>query len=693
MHTALHIIYNSTKIKLVFLILLELVLAFPSAAKTSMAVSINEQISQEENSQEQSTPDSTRTSTKTWEDFVNFMMENEELAEDEEWKQNLEEYEELVHNPININSASKKELLLLPFINDRQASDISDYVARHGGMNSLYELVYIPSISLSARSFLPLFTFVGSHSDDSKDVKIKGMLKKAKHELLTRFDIPLYKREGYLKENGYRGAPLYNKTKYSFSATSHIQASLHIERDAGERGIDSYGGQVLFKDFGNLSTLVIGDYKLGFGEGLVVNQGFSLSKGTSLTSPRKGIKAHTGTDEFNFMRGIATTLSWRGINLSAFFSKRNLDATTQGDSCVNTIIKSGYHRTETEWKKKGDVAFTTSGAHIEYQKKEWHIGATGYSLKTSLPLNKGNALYKQIAPEGSDFSSVSVDYGYQTYRWNIHGETAHSLSQGGVATTNTVDWLATNRYTFSLSQRYFDKSYYSFYAKSLSENTSVQNETGMTLRMDAVPMDGLQVSSYLDFFYNAWPRYGLTHSSQGYDFLVSASYQHNSNNEFIVRYNLKSKEYSKGQQTHHKIRVQWNGQISKKWSLRTIATLHAFKEEHGEAISQSIRYKRDKKCPLQIDFAGTYFYTTNYDSRVFLYEPNVIQSIYVPSLYGQGLRFTGMIKCEFWQKRLRAELKYGVTKYLDNRTSISSGLETIHGDAKNDIVLQLRYVL
>ena len=105
-------------------------------------------------------------------------MENEELAEDEEWIQNLEEYEELAQNPININTASKKELLLLPFINDRQASDISDYVARHGGMNSLYELVYIPSISLSARSFLPLFTYVGSHSDDSKDVKIKGMLDK-----------------------------------------------------------------------------------------------------------------------------------------------------------------------------------------------------------------------------------------------------------------------------------------------------------------------------------------------------------------------------------------------------------------------------------------------------------------------------------------------------------------------------------
>lgn len=628
--------------------------------------------------------------TKTWEDFVNYILDNEETGEDETWAQNLEDYEALHLHPIAINTSSKTELLQIPFIDEQQATDIRDYIALHGQMKTLSELIFIPSISYVARSFLPLFIYVDANNELAhKSLSLKEMLGHQEHELSTRFDIPLYYRKGYMAQNGYRGSPLYNKSIYRFSATSHIDASLRMERDGGERGIDSYGGQVMLRDMGHIETLVAGDYKVGFGEGLVANQGFSLGKTTLFTRPRRGIRAHNGTDEYNFLRGMGVDLRWGHFGLSTFVSHRTMDATLQGDTCIHTILKSGLHRTESEWQRKDNVQFTSIGAHLSWQTKRWEIGTTATHLYTSLPLVRGTELYRQIAPEGQHFTSIGVDYSLHSYRWNLHGETAFHPQQTALATLNTIEWLASPRYTLSFSQRYYDKSYYSFLARSLCENTNVQNESAVTLRLAATPIDGMEVTSYLDFFHNAWPRYGLKSSSQGIDFMLTTSYNLNRHNTISARYNIKSKEDSKGRQIHHRLQLLWTGQLSERISTKSTISLHTLAGKWGEAISQTIRYKTDSRLPLQISASLAYFHTDDYYTRIYLVEPTLTQSAMMPTLYGHGLRMTGVARFDFWKRRLRLELKYGLTRYFDRDTQ-GSGMQTIYGNAKNDIAVQVR---
>ncbi len=53
-----------------------------------------------------------------------------------------------------------------------------------------------------------------------------------KNELLTRFDIPLYKRKGY--EHTYLGPSVYNSVKYSFRYSDRLYAGVVAEKDAGE---------------------------------------------------------------------------------------------------------------------------------------------------------------------------------------------------------------------------------------------------------------------------------------------------------------------------------------------------------------------------------------------------------------------------------------------------------------------------
>ena len=635
------------------------------------------------------TDSASRHMQRTWEDFVTYLSENEELAEDEEWQERLEEMEELTLHPININTATKADLLLVPLLDETQATEIREYIDRHNGMKTIYELVLIESIPYTTRSFLPLFLYVGETGTSAKkQLTFKEMLHEHHHELLTRFDIPLYYREGYMRKEGYRGSPLYNKTRYSFQATNHITASLRMERDPGERGIDSYGGQLSLHNLGHLNTLIVGDYRVSFGEGLVINQGMSFGKNTLLNIPNSGIRAHNGTDEINFMRGIASSLQWGGWNVAAFASYRCVDGTLQGDTCIKTLQKTGYHRTSSEWNNKGNVEALTGGFHLGWKNRNWSVGASGYAMHTSLPLTRGKELYRQINPEGQWQSSLGVDYAYRSYRWKIHGETAYSPSQGGIATLNNINWKATNRYTISLSQRYYNRLYYSHFARAISENTNVQNETGVTIKLDAVPIDGLQLMVFGDFFYNPWPRYGLTHSSAGQEGRFEIQYDASRKHHFFLRYNIKNKEVSKGQQLQHRILGQWTLQGTQ-WAFKTSAMLHALKGSIGGAIGETVHYIPGKKWKAAL---GTcYFNTKDYDSRIYLYEPGISQAMSMQSFYGQGIRIAGSAQFHLWKDHIRLEIKYGYTQYLDGRKTQGTGLQTIHSNCKNDISAQLKF--
>lgn len=635
----------------------------------------------------------------SWDEFVEYVSHNRENLEessrneddeDDRWLDHLEELEQLTLSPININTASREDLLALPFLSEKQVDDIRDYVARYYGMKTLFELQLIPSITYFERQILPLFVYCEqSKYDTPKKLTLKDMLRQHHHEILSRVDVPFYHRKGYLVKNGYVGSRIYNKNIYSFSATNHIQASIHTERDAGERGIDSYGGQLLLKEIGPLSTLAVGDYRVCFGEGLVINQGFCMGKSSPLSSPSQGIRAIRSTDEVNFMRGVGSTLHLKDWTLSVFYSHRNMDATLNKDSTIKTIQRTGYHRTQLEIDKQNTFHTNVVGTNINWRHKAWHTGLTGVYQHTSLPLVPGIDFYRQIYPHGQQFGNIGLNYGYTGYNWIAKGEIAYDFSQHGVATLNTLSYRINNRYRLTASARYYDKHYYSMFASALCENTNVQNETAATFRLDAKPTDGLTTEIYADFFYNTWPRYRIDHSSSGQEVVALAQYTINRRNMLNARYSFKNKEYSGGPQQHHRVRVNWTHETNKcKW--QTTAFVHAMRGSFGEAIGETLRFGYGTKSPIRFSVNALYFHTDDYNSRISLYETNVAESLSMPSFSGHGTRLSGTIQYQFWHDRLRLELKYGLTCYFDRNTQ-SSGLQTIYSPYKNDLTLQLRF--
>ena len=622
-----------------------------------------------------------------WDDFVEEYTSDVERAEEEDLQLHLQELKELSEHPLNINTATVEDFLQMPFLSEAQIEQIHAYIYLHGQMQTLAELRLVPLIDDVTRRRISLFVYA---EPEKQEVEGKGLFAHLHNDFSTRLDIPLYYRVGQQKQTGgYRGDALYHRVRYTLGNNRHFQAGFRMEKDAGERYYDSYGAYAMLHDVGILQRAIVGDYRIGFGEGLVVGGNVWNSKSTPTLKTQGGIRPMKGMDETNFLRGAAVTLSLgKHINLSTFASYRKRDATLTNQGEVQTLLTSGYHRTESEWERKRNVGSTVLGGNIEWYNKGFHVGATGYWQKFSRPLNPGSQQYRAIYPRGTTFGVVGVNYGYTRYRFSLAGETAYSSVGDGFATINRASWTIARNYIVSAVQRFYAYQYYSFYSSSLSENSSAQNESGVLLHLQAEPLTGLQLTAYADFFHHPWPRYRMTHSSTGQEFMLQGVYTLSSQHSLLARYQLKRKENHDLMEPHHRVKLQWTCEPSVKWRLQTTGSFHSVLGNNGFLVSQNARFMLAKPS---LTFNGQlgYFHTDDYMSRIYLQQPALYSTISSASYYGHGV--LGVLTCR-WQSnngKWMLEGRYGMVRYFD-RDEQGSGLQAILSPWKNDLSFQLR---
>ena len=141
-----------------------------------------------------------------WESVLETLLSDEELTADA-----LEElsdmYESLHAAPLNINTATRDELSMLPFLSDRQIEDIHAYIYMHGPMLTLGELQLTGSLDYATRQLLRHFVYAGPPSPQKERIKLADVLQNGRTEVVARMDIPLYLRDGF-KKGTYLGGRL-----------------------------------------------------------------------------------------------------------------------------------------------------------------------------------------------------------------------------------------------------------------------------------------------------------------------------------------------------------------------------------------------------------------------------------------------------------------------------------------------------
>jgi hypothetical protein len=618
---------------------------------------------------------------------------NEEETDAESLADLYDELSYMVEHPYNLQTVGKGDLEKLPFLSAQQIENLLYYIYRYGPLVDLYELKNVEDLDLQTITCLLPFVYVGA-------VEMENTASSGYQELLLRTNFTVQEKAGYT-DGTYLGDSYYLNFRYNGSYKDKLQWGISGEKDSGEpfwnaynKGVDYYTFNLTWKNTGILEALHIGNYRLSFGQGLVMNTNFSMGKtsdAVSINRKSTGIQRHISTNESQYFRGVAGTLHKNDVRLSLFYSNRNQDATAD-DTTVYTFKTDGYHRTYNDWLKRKTVDVELYGANVQWQIGRWALGSTAvhYSFGDKT-LNPDLKPYNLFYLRGKNHFNAGFNYSYQAKKGGFQGETAVDNS-GKIATVNNLSFKPASFIDWVLSFRYYDKQYNALYGKGFSESSTLQNETGVYTGMKIRLLRQLELSTYLDYFRFPWLKYETATPSYGRDLLLQLKYNCRPNLQMNVRYRFKTKDTNSLPYEQHRWRYQLDYTLNKSWYFNTQADYTIYTNEQirsqGWSLTQSFDFAPDKSR-FQLDGSLAYFHTGDWNTRISVYEKNVLYAVNFPTYYGHGLRYYAVVK---WKiiRSLTVYFKCGSTHYFD-RTSIGSGPESIQGREKTDIYLLLKY--
>ena len=649
----------------------------------------------------------------------------EELAESDDRdpddiEQLFDELSYLSEHPFNLQTVTKKELERLPFLTDIQIENLLYYVYKYGPLVDCYELKNVEELDFQTITYLLPFVYVGEAEKKSTENPWKNGKNPAKQELLLSSNYTFQKKAGYQKvpeeersaapNKYYLGEPYYLSFRYRYQYKD-FQLGITGEKDAGEafwnkrnKGFDYYSFNLNIKNKGILDDLHIGDYRLSFGQGLVMNTNFSMGKTSDIASINlkdKGIKRHVSTSEYNYFRGVAGSLRYKNMQLYLFGSHRKYDANADS-ALIYSFKNDGYHRVPNDMQKKKTAQIDMGGANVQWRNESFSAGLTSiYYSFGGKELNPTPQTYNLFYLRGKNHFNSGLNYEYHTRKISFQGEAAMDASGKGAIVNNllinpvsTMDWI--------FSYRNYARDYNAFFSKAFAESSTVQNESGFYTGIRFYPFRKWELSTYADYFRFPWLKFGINSPSSGSDWLVQLAYKLNSRLQMNLRYKYKEKSQNQIQEDARETYVtpyrqeRWRYQLDyrneKGFGLKTQADynvyLSASQSTAGWSLTQSASWSKPQSN-FQLDGALAYFHAGNWNNRISIYERDILYSFSFPTYYGEGFRMYSVIKWKI-AHALTVYCKLANTRYFD-RGTIGSGLEAIQGKNKTDLYGLVRY--
>ena len=640
-----------------------------------------------------------------------------DLGEDQDYSDIAERLTYYRKHPIDLNNATKDQLKELIFLSPIQINEILNHSLENGPFIDVFELQSIGSLDIESVNLLMKFVKV-TLPPPFKDMTFKKLVQKADHDLMIRIGKILEKQAGFSKlgnamEANYQGSAWRILTRYRYNFSNTLAASLNMEKDAGEqffdssknKGFDFYSGNISFRGSGIVKKLLIGDYALQFGQGLVMWSGSGFGKGSGISTIAKqdfGLKPYSSVNESIFLRGASGTFKFRKLSFTPFFSKKNLDAslTDQGKE-VNTINMSGLHRTKSEIDTKSQLLSTLYGAHVQFNSKSLNIGFTSYQTQFSLPFSIGKSLYEQFDFKGNLLSNLGLNYDYSHRNTYFFGEVAHSKN-GGTASINGIMSSLSPRVSLVLMHRRYAKNYHSFFNQSVSEASNAVNESGFYSALSLKFDSKWDLFTYSDFFRFPWLKFRVNAPSSGYELFAQLNYRMNKKLNLSSRFKQQLREENSesifadsGLETVDKqnYRIEIRYSIDDRFSFRNRIEMVRYQKgnskfELGFLNYQDIIYK-PMSSRLSGDIRFGIFDTESFNSRIYAYENDVLYAYSVPAYQGKGVRF--YLNARYTLTRgFDLWLRYSLTSYYDQNT-VGSGDDKINGNKRSDARLQIRY--
>lgn len=650
--------------------------------------------------------DDTANDRPAWQQLCAELIFDNETDEDVLAEQ-MEDLALFAAHPIDINSAVPLELCRLPFLSMQQASDIYEYIDRHGPMLSMGELRMIPSLDLTQQQLLPYFVRITTEGKPHLTVpdSVPHRAFAVRPEVVFTGQVPFYTRKG--DRNGFLGYKYRHELRLAADIGRHLTVALTGAQDAGEPfftapnrwGYDSYTGYAQLQKLGCVEQLIVGNFRPMAGMGLVLGNTFFAGKtmmSQNLGRSARLLRPYAGRNELSAMRGAAVSLlPWSTFKVLLYGSYRPIDATLRPNGAVATLLKSAYHRTPQEFAKKHNTNQLDFGTHIGYILRQMQVGITVSYTGFDRPLQPDSAIYRRHYPRGRHFFNASTDFTFQLQRVNIGGEVAID-GHGNLAMIGSMGYVPRSALSLVASARYYGKNYQAMQAQSRATFGYVRNERGLYVGATWVASRSVQIQGYADYAYASEPRYLVSIGAAGWDTSLQGLWKVE-RHSLSLRYRWTLRPRDNAARTAlirrqtHRLQLAYTVTPLSCLTLKTQAETAMFSAEKAEAgwmVSHHLLWQRGQ---VLAGLVVAYFDTPSYDTRIYLNERQLQYQYTFNAYSGRGMRLSIIGRYVLFN-RLTLAASLGNIRYF-NRQSIGTGLQQIDQSSLTNLLVQVKWKL
>lgn len=529
---------------------------------------------------------------------------------------------------VNLGNPDPLDLLKLPGLTASQIESVHQYILDYGPLLTIWELYLIKALdSVCISKILPFIEV---------DQKRKTIANAGKNQLVI---------SGTSKGSA--------RFKTCISDKKQLALSLSCKSDSlstGSISPENIHGNLSISA-GYINRLVIGDFRLAYGQGLCFAPGTSFfTSGDDWRRRSQGIRPYQGYSGYGSGRGGAINLSCGKYRLDAFVS-------------VKPVEK--YY-----------------GFHLGFGKSIFKVGLTAFNSETAID-SAVSPVYSGYSFKGGSYSAAGIDYVMIMGKAALYGEFCSATNQPA-AWINGFRYDPFPRLGFQLMLRNYPLKFSNPYASSYSLGGDPQNENSLMMQIRSAIYHGIELNGTIDLAYFSWYHYRLDNTSYPMAVNLQAAIRINSNTNIGLSWRRRLRSLNKTSEAKmHEIvnigkdiyQASINHRVTDKllFTSRAVFVLTNSDGLKGEGymMSHDILYEAGRRLKLRVRYC--IFETDTYDQRIYLYENNVPEVFSVNALYGSGSLFYLMIRYKL-HRRLVLNLKYGQDSGGENSFQASAQL-------------------
>lgn len=621
----------------------------------------------------------------------------EELAsrgDDAAAQELMEYYEVLYENPLRINGVSEESLRRLGILTEFQIASLLEYLSTSGYILSSVELQLVNGFNERVVRLLRPFISFDYKGDADNSCSSTIMAK-------------WWWSEG---QQEYVGPPYYVQMRYNLQVGDALKFGVVVEKDAGEEVLgpskipfgDFTSLHLAFKDKGLLERVgpvknitladgVVGDYKIRFGQGLIVWNGFNLSGTSTVQGVYKGgskILPSTSADENGYFRGAAVRLMGEigrnsggaggksgdagrksggaggkmGVESTFFISRKNVDAAIDGER-YTSLPEDGLHNTDGALERRKTLGELVYGANMQFTGKKCRVGVNWVGYGYDKYNGRRVQDYNRYQMYDGAYGNFSLDFYGVAGRKRFFAEVAADYGGNGAVLAGVVARLGD--WDLGGTLRWYSRGYIAPYANAYSTISSCSNQQGGAVVLQRHYQSGYKLSMGGEYAHYPWKRFNVPQASSmaklwgRMEYLserISWNLKFYDNYSSYGEVNKMGLKGVYGVELLHWLGVKFRGEYA----------LLSFKESGvATAVDVDIHLLREI---LRFQMRGVYHNCREWGARLYLYEADLPSSYTSRLLYGEGFKWYAMLSAKIGGK-------WGIHIKCDYAPKIKIGLK------------------